>query len=53
VLIVAAAFPVLLTVTVSVVMLPTVTEPKLMLVGDTLITGPLVAVTVFVTVTAA
>ena len=53
VLMVAAAFPVLLTVTVLVVMLPTATAPKLMLDGDTVITGPDVAVTVSITCGAA
>jgi hypothetical protein len=49
VLTVAAAVPVLLTVTVSVVMLPFATVPKLMLDGETVITGPDAAVTVSVT----
>jgi hypothetical protein len=52
VLMLAAAFPVLLTVTVFVVMLPRVTAPKLILDGDTAITGP-DAVTVFVSDAAA
>ena len=47
-----AAFPVLVTVTVFVVMLPWLTVPKLMLDGDTVTNGP-VAVTFFVSGVAA
>ena len=46
VLMVAAALPVLLTVTVFVVMLSRVTEPKLILDGDTVMNGPAVMVNV-------